>query len=219
MFDFWNTLTAIQKIFFVLAAPSSIILIMQLITTLIGFGNSGDADFGDSADLDTDLDTDSDFDSANESSEVEGNDYDLSDSGTLRLFTLKGIMAFCSIGGWVGLLIETYNVMSFISILGALVSGFLAMYLIAKIIQLSSKLQSSGNINIKNALGKIAEVYVTIPPKGKGSGKINVTIDGRLREYDAITNNDTGINYGALVRITDVIEPDILVVEDNNDKY
>ena len=49
MFEWWNALSTIQQVFYILAIPSTIILVLQTILLLFGIGGDHDADI--SADI------------------------------------------------------------------------------------------------------------------------------------------------------------------------
>lgn len=72
-------------------------------------------------------------------------------------------------------------------------------------------LQSNGNIDYNEAVGKIAEVYLTIPPKNEGSGKVTLNVSERYVEKSAIQSGETPILTGAKVRIISVIGDEYLV--------
>ena len=74
-----------------------------------------------------------------------------------------------------------------------------------------SKLQSSGNIEIGNAVGKVGQVY--IPIKQGGSGKVNITIQGQYSEFSAISTANETLPTGSYVRVVAVDEAGTLVVE------
>ena len=52
----------------------------------------------------------------------------------------------------------------------------MALVAIAYLMKLSLRLQSSGNIDLGYAIGKVGSVYIPIPPSMQGVGKINITI-------------------------------------------
>ena len=75
------------------------------------------------------------------------------------------------------------------------------------------KLQSNGAINIKNAIGKIGTVYLTIPPRRSGFGKVNVLVQERYAEYDAVTDGDEPIPTLAEIEVIGAVGADKLVVK------
>ena len=54
------------------------------------------------------------------------------------------------------------------------------MYGVALLIKWTLMLQSAGNVSLKYAVGKTAEVYIHIPAGNKGIGKVLVTFSGTL---------------------------------------
>jgi hypothetical protein len=74
-------------------------------------------------------------------------------------------------------------------------------------------MQRKGNINIKNAVGKMGQVYIPIPANKKGKGKIQITIQERYTEIDAMTNNNQILSTGTMVFVVDVIDINTLLVE------
>ncbi len=86
------------------------------------------------------------------------------------------------------------------------------MYLVAKIIQLSGKLTQSGTLNMNNLLGASGSVYVVIPSKGNGQGKVNISLSERYLEFSAVCDCEAALKTGTEIRVVD-IRGDILVVE------
>lgn len=100
-----------------------------------------------------------------------------------------------------------------VTIFLACVLGFLALVGIAWIMKLSSKLQSSGNIDLGYAIGKVGTVYIPVPASMKGSGKVNLTIQERFIEVNAVTTADRKLTTGESVRVVATDETGMLVVE------
>ena len=219
-----DNLTLFETVFFVIAASSTIILIIQTIFAVIGFGDNDSeidagSDFGiehADAGIDADTDMEGDFGSVDsvdaDSDLMERGQVNVHDGG-FKLFTVKGIMAFLMMGSWVGFLLSRSGVHEAVAAIFAVISGFIALVLMAKFIQILMSLQSDGTLKIKNALGQIGQVYIRIPENGNGMGKVNVTVQERFCEFDAITEQDEMIKTGENVYITDVRVGNILVVE------
>lgn len=58
----------------------------------------------------------------------------------------------------------------------------------------------------------IGEVYIPNPGKRAGIGKIQITIQDRLIEAQAMTDDLHKLSTGSLVKVTDVINDTILIV-------
>ena len=190
--EFWEALTLLQKIYFCIGSAASVFLILQIITLLFGIGDGASGDVDISTDADVDID----------------GDFEVSDG--FALFSVRGIVSFFAIGGWTGYAIS-YSSVGW-SIVGSLVAGTLALFAMALIMKGVMRLRSSGNIDILKAVGKTATVYLTIPQKGAGSGKINLTLEERYVELNAITESEQKIPTGSRVKIT-AVNGDLLIVE------
>ena len=194
----WSTLSLLQKIFFCVACASTLLLLIQIIMMIVGFGSDGD--------LDTDG-IDGDVDGFEEATDGLTLDSDVG----LSLFTVKTLSSFFAIGGWVGFAVSDLGNLP--AILIALLSGTIALVGMAFIMKRLASLQSDGNINYSNAIGKIANVYLTIPANNGGSGKINLTLQERFIEANAITNDAEEIKTGAMVKIVSIIDDTFVVTK------
>lgn len=127
----------------------------------------------------------------------------------LRLFTLRGIVAFLAIFAWVAIALLDLHVTIFIAFPVALLAGFAAMSLVAVVILFSLRMQQSGNLELNNAIGKIAEVYV--PMEKEGKGKVTLVVQERFMELDAVCMEED-LKTGQQVRVVGVTPANVLVV-------
>ena len=195
MVAWFNSLTQLQSIFAYIAVPATLLLILQTILLLFGlYGNDGDADY-DNLDYEGehDFDGDGDIDSDN----------DIVDHG-LRLFTVRGLVAFFSIMGWTGIVLSKNNVNDVISVIIAIIAGAIAMFFTAFVIKMAVRLQSDGTMDIKNTLGVSGTVYLPIPPERKDKGKVNLVLQGQFGEFDAVTDEKTPLPYGTEITVIGV---------------
>ena len=171
-------------------------------------GAFGDASFDDGALGDSALGDGTFHDGAFHTSGV--NDAVRHDS--VRIFTVRGIVAFFALGGWAGLAALTAGIPALWSIQIALLSGAAAMLLASVVIRFALKMQSNGNIDLRNALSHEAEVYITIPPLRENKGKVTMILQERFVELDAVTDCETAIKSGGKVLVTGLAEPGCLIV-------
>lgn len=214
--SWYQSLGPLQLIFFYMAIPATLILVIQTILLLIGLGHGPDADMfvPDAHDLDV-----HDFDAHDmDAHDLDSHEFDAhdashvhADSG-LRVFTVRGLVAFFTICGWSGLAMAANGMNSFLVCLLAIVFGSVALVGVAMILKASLKLQQSGNVNIINAVGKIGQVYIPIPPGSSGTGKIMAEVQGRLLELSAMTKEPQKLKTGQNVKVTGVVG-EILLVE------
>ena len=194
MFELWDGLTALQRVFAFMAIPASLVLVVQTVLLIFGIGD------GDGADADIDPDG---FDISEAAAGDDG----------LSLFTIRGIMAMFCVGGWAGIAFDGLGLPTPVTIALACVFGVGALVGIAYLMKTVLKLQSSGNIQLGSAIGKVGEVYIPIPAKGKGKGKISITVQDRFIEVDAISGGDTEFKTGEAVRVVSCNESGLVVVE------
>ena len=228
MSEWWESLTSLMKVLYCIAVPSTLVLLLQTIFSIAGFGNDGDINLSDTGgidmgdgglDIDVEFDTDVDIDldvSADADVCPQG-DSDSSvhvhtDYSSLQLFTVQGIVAFFAVSGWVAIAALSGGMPAVGAIPVGAVAGFFAMYGIAKLVQLSKKLTENGTIDFRNAIGETATVYIPIPPDGEGEGKVTLTLQGRFMECSATSNLKETLKTGTIVRVTD-LNGETLVVE------
>jgi len=133
--------------------------------------------------------------------------------GGLALFSIRGIMAMLCVGSWSGIAISEAGVNGILTVILSVGIGFAALVGMAFLIKLILTLQSSGNIELSNAIGKVGQVYLQIPPKMSGMGKVNITLQDKYSEFNAMTTDETPIKTGEIVRVVATDEVGYLLVE------
>lgn len=94
----------------------------------------------------------------------------------------------------------------------ALAAGTLMLFAVAWLFHAQKRLASSGNVDPKGAIGRPARVYLRIPEKNSGKGKITVALQGRTVEFSAFTNGPA-IPTDSEVRIVRQVTVDTFEVE------
>lgn len=196
-----------QQIFFFIALPSTLIMLIQ--TVMLFFGTDGSSH---GVGMDSEISGVEDGgDGGMGSDNGDGGDSESGAQG-LRFVTTRGVVAFLTVAGWTGVLCIELLLPPVLASLIAAVCGFGAMVGIAYLIQWLMGLSSIGKMDYRTALGSLAVVYLRIPGDG-GMGKVNVTINGAFRECDAVTEDGSPIGTGQTVRVTDILREGVLVVE------
>lgn len=132
-------------------------------------------------------------------------DADDADAGT-SLFSLKPMVGFLFAFGWAGGASLSNGLSLFWACIIALAAGTSVMFGIAALLRASQKLKVDGTIKKTDALGKIATVYVTIPPAGQAGGQIIVPLDGRTITLAALQNGTTPLAADTKVKVTELID-------------
>jgi membrane protein implicated in regulation of membrane protease activity len=131
---------------------------------------------------------------------------------SFEFLSLHAINAFLLMFGLVGLAMRMESGAGpGWSILAATAAGGASMAIIGFLSLNLRKLQSSGNIEMSNAVGAVGEVYLTIP--ADGAGQVQVTFQHKQQIVDAISKSQTELKTGARVRVTGVTGASTLIVE------
>lgn len=209
----WGGLDLFTQILYCVSIPSTLILLIQTVLIIMGFGDGGpDVNLSDTSGIDL-PDCDCGMCDVTDVSDVGGDIANPADIGAMHLFTFQGIVTFLCVFSWASIL--TYMGCGLIPV--ALIVGFVlgaaAMFGVAKIIQLMGRLAQNGNIVARKFLGETGTVYIPIPANAKGTGKINIALGERYVEFEAVTEGAEELTSGEAVRVTDIRSENILVVE------
>lgn len=180
-------LDPLLKALWFVAIPTSLIFIVQTIMTFMG----GDTTDGLSADFD--------------------GDFNVVDT-PFQLFSLRNLINFLLGFSWTGISLYTSIPNKLLLLFVALVVGGFFVFLFFIIIKQIMKLAEDNSFKYESTLNKTAEVYLSIPEKKTGKGKIMISINGSYHELDAMTENKR-IETGAVVKIVKIENSDILIVE------
>jgi len=186
----WADKDLFEQIYWTFAIPSTLLFVMILIMTFIGgaITEMGDADAA-----------------------IEG------DEGIgFQFFTLKGLIGFFTLFSWSGLACIAGGVAPVVTVVISIVCGLLMMFILGSIFYLMSKLTESGSLKLKNAIGRIGEVYIPIKAKRGAIGQIQINIQGSVRTLQALTDDEEDLSSGVVVQVNAIINDQILLVTKNS---
>lgn len=187
--EWFSSLEWFDKIFWIVALIGSVFFLIMLVTTFFG----------------GDVDMDSDIGGA----EV---DFDI-DGGGFYFFTIKNLVAFFTIFGWAGIAAIDADLSKGMVVFIAFSSGLVMMLIMAGLFYMISKLNDSGTLITKNAIGAIGDVYLTVGASRSKIGKVSVRIQGALRELEGLTDEKEDLKQGTVVKVIDVTSNGILIIE------
>ncbi|PSG90199.1 hypothetical protein [Aurantibacter aestuarii] len=190
MLDWYSGLELFPKIYWSIALIASLFFIIIIILTFAG-GESGALE-----DLDSEIDNDTGI--------------------GFQFITFKNLVGFFTIFGWSGIACLDAGFSNPITILISFVCGLIMMTIMAAMFYYMRKLNDSGTLVYKNAINQIGEVYLTVNAKRSKIGKVSIRIQGSLRELDALTDSETPLNTGTVVKVTEVTPNGILIIEKLN---
>jgi ABC-type transport system involved in cytochrome c biogenesis permease subunit len=176
---------SLSTIFLVAALAGGALLVIQIALSLIG----------SDSDVDGDLDV------------------DVGDAGDIGgHLSFRTVVAFVTFFGIAGRAALAAGLSSMAALGIAIVVGSLAFWLVGLALLQISRLRSSGNVEVQNAIGVEARVYLAIPAARSGSGAVTVPIQGRTMQYKAVTRG-AAIATGQFCKVVGVLAGDTLEVE------
>ncbi len=193
--EWWAALGGIEKVFWGISIVFSVLFFIQFVLSLVGL------------DFETDTEFESNYDSG------------FSPDASFTILSVRSFIAFFTFFGWTGVSVIGNGGSNLWAVGLGTLAGFSAMLLVGYIMFLFARLQDDGSVfNAYEAIDEIGTVYLRIPPMQQGVGKVQIKLQGSLKEVDAVTRDDEQIPTGASIKVIDVIDEKILVVE-AIDKY
>ena len=199
------------QIFYCIAIPATLVLFIQTVLMFIGMGEDGDG-IGE-AEVDGVGEAPEDVPDGVFGENEIGEAADVSGLEGLRIFTVRGIIAFFVVFGWVGVVMIDAGVHLAITLGVATLCGFAMMIALAFLFKAVMKLRSDGNTDNRNAVGTAGKVYLTIPPSRSGAGKVQVMLQGSCVERNAVTDKAEAIPTGTEIVVVGVSGQVDLVVK------
>ena len=193
-YEWYNGLPSTLQVYWVIALITSLVFVVQMVLTFIGIGDAdADADFGG----DTDISDGSTLDAG----------------GAMQLFTMRNIINFLLGLGWGGVCLYSVIPNAVVLSIVAILVGVAFVYVFILIYRQMRRFEKNGAFNIKECVGHTVDVYLTIPAKRSGSGKVQVSFYGSVQELAALTDSDSPIRSGAKVRILEIVDGGTVLVE------
>lgn len=193
----WADLSPVMKLLWGVTLTATLIFIIQTVMTFLG----ADAD---STDFDMDVDT-----------SMDGSDLSNIDSGA-NLYTFRNFVNFFLGFGWTAIILQPSVKSTAVLVIISVLVGIALVALVMYMFKWLYSMQQSGNINVyKSAVGCQGKCYLRIPGERGGEGKVQITIQGAVREYNAVTDGDE-IKTGTSVKVIEAIDGNTLLVEELN---
>ena len=193
----WADLSPVMKLLWGVTLTATLIFVIQTVMTFLG----ADAD---STDFDVDVDA-----------SMDGSDLSNIDSGA-NLYTFRNFVNFFLGFGWTAIILQPSVKSTAVLVIISVLVGIALVALVMYMFKWLYSMQQSGNINVyKSAVGCQGKCYLRIPGERGGEGKVQITIQGAVREYNAVTDGDE-IKTGASVKVLEAVDGNTLLVEELN---
>jgi serine/threonine protein kinase len=191
-----------ETLYTVCAVVGGTLLVLQFLMSLFGLGHH----FGDGADG---------HDLSGHDTHVGGEAHDAAHdtqmSWFVGLLTFRTLVAAVTFFGLAGRAAAAAEVAPENSFAIALAAGASALFAVAFLMRSLYRLRAEGTVRIGRALGQPATVYLSIPGHEAGVGKIQMNLQNRTVEYQAVTSQEA-LPSGTKVTVVGLVGPDTVEV-------
>jgi membrane protein implicated in regulation of membrane protease activity len=195
-------------IYSVSAVVGGTVLVCQFFMTLLGLGHDLPDDLPD--------DVPHDFHFGHDGGDGAGHDGTHGtahhESSFIRMLTFRTVIAAMTFFGLAGLAGGSADLPGELTLVVALAAGVAAMYVVHWLMRTLQRLKSDGTVRIERSVGRSGTVYLRIPAGKSGAGKIQLNVQNRTMEYEAMTSRDP-LPAGTKVVVVNVLGPDTVEVE------
>ena len=191
MQTWWGSLDPFMQTLWGIAIVASAVFIIQSIMTFVGMDSE--------TNFDGNFDGDMSADGAGEST-------------PFQLFTFRNLINFMLGFSWTAIALRASTESTSLMLVGGVVVGMLLVCAVMYLFKWMSGMQQSGTIEPEALVGCKGSVYLTIPAGRTGEGKVQITVRGAIREYNAMTEGDRLPNE-APIRVIAVLNGHTVLVE------
>lgn len=118
-----------------------------------------------------------------------GDANDAASAADFKIFTLLTLIVTLMMGSWTSLLLLEWQVGGPVMSLGiGYAVGFVLAIAVGYAIFSLRKLEHDGTIREFDAKGLKGTVYMKVPEAGQGKGQVQLTVNGSLRTFDAVSD-------------------------------
>ncbi len=185
--DYLAQAPALLQAFWYIAIFTTVLFTVLMAMSFAGGGDTEDADF--------DTDTDADH-----------------SGGDFKTFTFRNLINFLLGFSWTGIALYKFIPSQLLLVVISMAVGAWFVWFFFMIMQAVIRLGRDQTILPEDFIGQTGQVYLTIPEKRSGTGKILVSMGGSTREFDAVTDHGP-IENSRAIRVKEVVGGNTLLVE------
>jgi membrane protein implicated in regulation of membrane protease activity len=194
----------LSTLFLLCAVVGGTVLICQFVLTLVGLG-------GDHVGMDVGHDFHSDAGHdvhVGDTHGAESSDHDAAghhgSSWLFAVISFRTLVAAATFFGLAGMAAKAADQGVGVQLLLGAVAGLSAMYGVHWMVRTMGTLGEDGTVRVSHALGKEGTVYIPIPAARAQAGKIQLKLQNRLVEYEAVTSGLQKLATGTKVRVVGI---------------
>lgn len=190
LMEWYGALDATMRAYWTIAIAFSLVFAVQMVLTLVGLGDTDGGDMGDMGD---------------------GNGDTMDTGGAIQLFTIRNVVNFMLGVGWGGVCLGSVIPNRLLLALAAILCGCVMVTAFVLMFRQLMRLEGNGSFRIEESVGQTCQVYLRIPARRTGTGKVQVSFHGSVQELPAQTDGEA-IPTGTRVQVVEVIDRNLLIV-------
>ncbi len=204
----WKGHCAMETIFIICAVIGGVIMLCQFVLTLLGLGGAHDVGGDHEVSVGHDFAVEHGVDHDGAPAEHGAHE----STGFFKLLSFRAVVAALTFFGLGGLAALYSGSMAHLALPAGVGAGAAAMFVVAWMMRILHNLDSEGTVRIERAVGTTGAVYLTVPARDHGVGKVTVTVQNRTMEYKAVTQGSHALPMGTSVVVVGVVGPDTVEV-------
>jgi hypothetical protein len=181
----WNELTLAKQLFYGIGLLAGLMSLLLAVLSMIGMEAHDSVDAIGSADV----------------------------GGGGGIFSVKPLTGFFLGFGWAGGMAMDYGLSVLAAIGVACLAGGALMVIVILMIRAIYSLRSDGTIQVKQAVGAVGTVYISLPANMASGGQVVVNFSGRQATFAALSTSDRPIASGEKVRVVSLVDNGTVLVE------
>jgi hypothetical protein len=188
-------------------------LVCQFLLSLFGFHGHHDVPGDMPDDVGGDFGQDVAHDVGGDHADPASADHDPHGSTSIfRVISVRTVIAALAFFGLTGLAADSADLSTPSTLILSLAAGVGAMYAVHWLMQQLFRLRADGTVRLQRAIGATGTVYIKVPPREQGAGKVLLTLQNRTVELEAVTAGEE-LPTGTPVVVSRMAGTEIVQVE------
>ncbi len=200
-------------LYVICAAVGGTALVCQFLLSLFGLHGHHDVPGDMPDDVGGDFGHDVAHDVGGEHADPASADHDPHGSTSIfRVISVRTVIAALAFFGLTGLAANSADLSTPSTLILSLAAGVGAMYAVHWLMQQLFRLRADGTVRLQRAIGATGTVYIKVPPREQGAGKVLLTLQNRTVELKAVTAGEE-LPTGTQVIVSRMAGTEVVEVE------
>lgn len=191
-----------ETLFLLCACAGGTLLACQFLLGMFGLGDHHGALADHGAGIDHDI---------NHELNSDHGDHDRGSHWYFSMLSLRALASAFAFFGLAGMASLSEGLEAGPALLIAGASGGAALAGVAYLLNALRRLHADGTVRINRAIGKTGTVYLRVPGRRSGAGKVHLNLQNRTVEYLALTDADE-LPTGSRVSVVGIVSSDTVAV-------